>query len=146
MRFSRSTLLNSRFCGLVSRPYTTAGTRPVERNFFTPPRRVAVRGNAVKGTDFIFDSASGRLTGAPALKFKKRSHRRITVDSFDGFTQQTRDRQRGYFHAVNSGAEDGISSYQFVNSRFPQPFDAEIVEDRVRNAGEDLLRAIRVHE
>ena len=66
-------------------------------------RGPAVRGNAFNGTDFMFLNLFRRrtsLTGAPALKFKQRSHRRIAMNSLDGFAQQSRHRQGGNLHPV----------------------------------------------
>src|SRR6266568_619144 len=86
------------------------------------------------------------LARAPALKLKQRRHRRITVDSFDGFAQQGRYRQRGYLHPADSRTEDGISCYQFVNSRFSQSINAHFAEDGVRNAGQNLFGAFALEQ
>ena len=86
-----------------------------------------------------FGGCAQRLTGAPAFKFKQRSHRRITMNSLDGFAQKPRHRQRGNLHAADRRAKDSISCNQFVNSRFSQSFDAHLVQNGVGNAGQNLL-------
>src|SRR2546430_15226410 len=102
----------------------TAGTRPAARSFFAPVRLASVRGCAVNETEFMpFKfllrpaalSGHDHLAGPTALKFKKRSNRRITVDSLDRFAQQSRHREGGNLYPVYRRAQDSISCYQFVN-------------------------------
>ena len=44
------------------------------------------------------------LTGAPALKLKQRSDRRIAINSLDRLAQKRGHRQRRDLHPVNDGA------------------------------------------
>src|SRR6185437_7680353 len=122
--------------------------RPSERSFLAPARRPSERGNAFNGTDFIFliCSGSAQLTGASALKFKQRIYRRIIMDSLDSFAQKSRNRQRGDPDTVNRRAKDSISCYQFVNIRFFQSLDADLVQNRVRDTGQNLLRPLLLQQ
>ena len=68
------------------------------------------------------------------------------MDSFDGFAQKPRDRQRRNFDAADCGAEDSISCDQFVNSRFAQSFDTHFSQNGMRNAGENSAGAFFLQE
>src|SRR5436305_14504195 len=122
----------------------TAGMRPLLRSFFAPARRPRARPNASSATDFIVLKFSlvilrrrplglgrghrfnlfaysivltkSQLTCPSAFEFKQRGHRRIAMDSFDGFAQKRRDGQRRNLYAANSRAKDCISCDQFVNT------------------------------
>src|SRR5262245_57888951 len=63
----------------------------------------------------VSGAAASALTRPPTLKFKQRSHRRIAVDSLDGFAQQTGHRQSDNPHPVDGRAQDSISRDKFVN-------------------------------
>src|SRR6185312_9285262 len=111
--------------------------------------RPSERGNAFNGTDLIFLNCYGsalQLTAASAFKFEQRIYRRIIMDSLDSFAQTSRDRQRRYINTVNCRAKDSISCYQFVNIRFLQSFHADLTQNRVRDAGQNLLRAFLFQE
>src|SRR5207245_8198261 len=120
----------------------TAGTRPLARSFLTPARLASVRGKAFNATDFMVpQSVLARSTGAPALKLKQRSYRGIAMDSLDRFAQQPSHRKRGDFHPVNRRAQNSISRDEFVNNGFFQPLNAQVVQNRMGNAGINTLRA-----
>src|SRR5258708_22934917 len=124
-----------------------AGTRPWARSSLAPARRASFRGDALNGTEFmvcklsLFVGPSGVLVGSAAFEFKQRGHRRITMDSLDGFAQKAGYRQSGYLHSADGRAKDSISCDQFVNTRFSQSGDADFVQNGVGDAGQDFLCA-----
>src|SRR5260370_41823677 len=96
--------------------------------------------HVLRFTQLTFDGAAS--TRAPALKFKQRSDRRITMDSLNGFAQKARDRQGRDVHPCNNRAENSISCHQFVNRGFSQSFDPHFVEDGMRDTGDYLPGAL----
>src|SRR3954470_1152301 len=88
----------------------------------------------------------GALAGSAAFKLEQRSHRGITVNSFDGFAQQPCHRKGGNLYSLNCRAQDSISSYKFVNLRFSQSFDADIVQKGMGDTGVELFGPLLVEQ